>query len=379
MSSRIEEEEQAQGPEASGPSKPTGRRSLVVILAAALLAGGLSGGVVGYRVASDTSRPGLPPGNPPPTSQAPAGSVAGIVAAISPSVVSVFTRAVRRDVFLDPVPTQGAGTGIILDSEGHILTNAHVIEDAQRIEVLLSDGRAVEAKVTGTDPTTDLAVLKIEGQTLKPATLGDSNRLRVGDRVIAVGNALALEEGPTVTEGIVSALDRSINTQDGATLDHLVQTDAAINPGNSGGPLLDAAGNVVGVNTAVAGNAQNIGFAIAISPARSVVDELIRTGKIVRPFLGVSMSKVTPQVVSIERLSVQEGVLVRQVQQASPADRAGIRPGDVIVEVDAKPVADPQAVQDAIGARKPGERIDIVIARGEERLRLRPLLAERLR
>ncbi|MGH2707499.1 MAG: S1C family serine protease [Actinomycetota bacterium] len=379
MSSRIEDEEQTPGPGGPGQSKTAGGGSLALVLAVALLAGGLAGGVVGYRAASGASRSGLPPGNPPPLSQPPAGSVAGIVTAIRPSVVSVFTRAVRLDVFFDPVPTQGAGTGVILDPEGHILTNAHVIEDAQRIEVLLSDGRAVEAKVTGADPATDLAVLKIEGQTLKPAALGDSSRLRVGDRVIAVGNALALEEGPTVTEGIVSALDRSIRTEERATLDHLIQTDAAINPGNSGGPLLDAAGNVVGVNTAVAGNAQNIGFAIAISHARSVVDELIRTGKVVRPFLGVSMSKVTPQVVSIERLSVKEGALVRQVQQASPADQAGIRPGDVIVEADGKPMADPQAVQDAIGAHKPGERIDIVIARGEERLRLRPVLAERPR
>jgi S1-C subfamily serine protease len=379
MSSRMEDDEGVTGWQAPVPSRPAGRKSLAAILGAALLAGGLGGGVVASRVASDTSPPALPPGNPPPASQAPAGSVAGIVTAIRPSVVSVFARAVRLDVFLDPVPTEGAGTGIILDAEGHILTNAHVIEDAERIEVLLSDGRAVEAKVTGADPATDLAVLKVEGQELKPAALGDSNRLRVGDRVIAVGNALALDEGPTVTEGIVSALDRSIRTQDDTTLDHLIQTDAAINPGNSGGPLLDAAGNVVGVNTAVAGNAQNIGFAIAISHARSVVDELIRTGKVVRPFLGVTMTPVTPRAVAVQRLAVSEGALVTQVQRASPADQAGIRPGDVIVEVDGKKATNPEAVQDAIGARKPGERIEIVIARGEERLRLRPLLVERPR
>jgi serine protease Do len=375
MSSSREDQEQAPGSEAPRPSKAAGGRSLPLVVAVALLAGGLAGGIVGNRVASDASRPALPAGNPPPASEAPAGSLAGIVTAIKPSVVSIFTRAVRLDVFLDPVPTQGAGTGIVLDPDGHILTNAHVIEGAQRIEVLLSDGRSVEAKVTGADPATDLAVLKVEGQTLEPAALGDSNRLRVGDRVIAVGNALALE-GPTVTEGIVSALDRTIRT-DGVTLDHLIQTDAAINPGNSGGPLLDAAGNVVGVNTAVAGNAQNIGFAIAISHARSVVDELIRTGKVVRPFLGVTMTKVTPQIVSIERLSVKEGALITQVSQGSPADQAGIRPGDVIVEVDGKQVTDPQAVQDAIRSRKPGDRIDLVIARDDERLRLRPLLAER--
>ncbi|MGH9267468.1 MAG: S1C family serine protease, partial [Acidimicrobiales bacterium] len=226
------------------------------------------------------------------------------------------------------------------------------------------------------DPDSDIAVLKVNGEGLKPAPLGDSNALRVGDEVVAVGNALALPGGPTVTVGIVSALERSIRSPTGALLENLIQTDAAINRGNSGGPLLDAAGRVVGVNTAVVGGAENIGFAIAITPAQEVFNQLIAAGKVTRPFLGVTMIDVTPEVAASHNLKVKEGALVLEVVVRSPADSAGLEPGDVIVEVDGKKVTGSKGARDAIRARKPGDRMSLVVARGDKKLRMAAVLAE---
>ncbi|MGH2810671.1 MAG: S1C family serine protease, partial [Actinomycetota bacterium] len=232
-------------------------------------------------------------------------------------------------------------------------------------------------QVIGADPSSDLAVLKVDAENLKPAPIGDSSAMRVGDRVIAVGHALALPGGPTVTEGIVSALDRSISSPDGPVLRNLIQTDAAINPGNSGGPLLDSSGNVIGVNTAVAGSAQNIGFSIAISPARKLVDELLSTGKVVRPYLGVEMTDISPEIASQRNLSVRAGALLVQIVDGSPADEAGLRVNDVIVEAEGKKVSATDDVLDALLKRKPGQKIALEIARGDERLTVSAVLEER--
>jgi serine protease Do len=204
-------------------------------------------------------------------------NVGGVLARVEPSVVTVRTRSLGVDAFLQPVAEQGTGTGFVIGSNGLIATNDHVVQGAQSITVTLAGGRTLAARVVAADPAADLAVLRVAARDLPVAPLGNSSSLHVGDPVVAIGNALALPGGPTVTEGIVSALGRTIQTDDGAVLRHVIQTDAAINPGNSGGPLVDARGEVVGINTAVASSGQNIGFAIGIDGARRTIDGLLTT------------------------------------------------------------------------------------------------------
>jgi S1-C subfamily serine protease len=345
---------------------------VAALIVAALLGGILGGGIVWVILRNDPSLFSL--GS---TSRgrsvitAPPGSVAELVQRVRPSVVSVY-RQIELDIELQVDPPEGAGTGIVIDPNGYILTNAHVVEDARAIEVLLSDDRRVSARVIGSDALSDLAVLKIDAPDLKAAQLGESSRLLLGERVVAVGNALNLEGGPTVTEGIVSALGRSIETDRGV-VSNLIQTDAAINPGNSGGPLLNLAGEVVGINTAGAGGAQNIGFAIAITPAKSLIEELIRNGRIVHPFLGVEMADAS----EVRGSSVREGAVITLVVSGSGAAEAGLRPGDVIVEGDGKPILDVGDATRAIRAHKPGERMNLVIVRDGQRLPVSAMLRER--
>jgi serine protease Do len=356
---------------------PKTRRPVLAILAGVVL------GATGIALLTQcTTRQEATSNLPPVSTERPPeaaarGSIPAIVEDIKPSIAAIFTQRLARDFFFQIVPSQGAGTGIVVTEDGNILTNAHVVAGAQQVEVLLSDGRRLPARVVGADPETDLAVLKIDARGLKPAPLGDSRQLVVGNTVIAVGHALGLEGGPTVTEGIVSALDRSIMEPNGALLQNLIQTDAAINPGNSGGALVDLAGRVIGVNTAIAGEAQNIGFAIAITPAREVVDQLMRSGTVVRPFLGIQMVTLSPGIAADRDLNVREGVLIIQVVNGSPADQAGLQVDDVIVEVDGKKVTDIQGVSAGIGSRRPGDRMTIVVVRGDQMITVNPTLAER--
>jgi serine protease Do len=234
----------------------------------AVLVGGVAG-YVGGDVAADT-RASV-------TSSADVIDVRAVLAKVEPSVVRVSTRLVGLDSANQPVAEEGTGTGFVLASDGLIATNYHVVQGAQSIMVTLSDGQTLPAQVVSSDPAADLAVLHVAASNLAVAPLGNSSNLRVGDPVVAIGNALALPGGPTVTDGIVSALDRTISEDDGATLQHVIQTDAAINPGNSGGPLVDASGHVVGINTAMASEGQNIGFAIAIDGARQTIDSVLAT------------------------------------------------------------------------------------------------------
>ncbi|MBW3591431.1 MAG: trypsin-like peptidase domain-containing protein [Actinobacteria bacterium] len=235
---------------------------------------------------------------------------------------------------------------------------------------------ATQAEVVGADVHTDLAVLKVDASGLQPAPLGDSDILRVGEQVIAVGHALALPGGPTVTKGIVSALDRSIRAGE-AVLQNLIQTDAAINLGNSGGALVNGMGNVVGINTAIAGNAQNIGFAIAITPARDVFEQLISTGKVVHAFLGVQMLTLSPAIATELDLDVERGVLIDRVEPGSPAQEAGLEDGDVIVEIGGEEVTEAVDVQREVSARDPGDSIEVVVVRGSERVTVEAVLTER--
>ncbi|MFI7700105.1 S1C family serine protease [Nonomuraea sp. NPDC049480] len=270
--------EPRQSPPYPGPHAPAhrARRNGGRVLAAsvALVAVVAATGAGGYLGGRDVARASAPAVTVPATS-AGAVNAPAILAKIEPSIVTVRTRSVGVNALMEPVAEQGTGTGFVIGADGLIATNNHVVQGAQTVTVTLRDGRTSRAKVLRSDPAADLAVLRINATGLPVAALGDSSTLRVGDPVIAIGNALALPGGPTVTEGIVSALDRTVQTDAGAQLQHVIQTDAAINPGNSGGPLVDASGRIIGINTAAAGDAQNIGFAIAVNGARQTIDDLL--------------------------------------------------------------------------------------------------------
>jgi len=301
---------------------------------------------------------------------------ADIVKVAQESVVSIQTEGIVSDIFLQPVPQRGAGSGVIIDPRGYIVTNNHVVEGATQVKVMLNDGRSFDAIKANRDPATDLAVIQIDGANLPVAKLGRSESLRVGDWVIAIGNALALEGGVTVTAGIVSHTKRTIQVRNGVTLYNLIQTDTAINPGNSGGPLLNIAGEVVGINTAIAGEAQNIGFAIAITPAMPVIEQLITAGRVVRAFLGVSMVDVSSSLITRYNLTVKEGALITAVTRGTPADKAGLQRGDVVIAFDGRKITKAEQVVEIIRSHKPGDTVGITYVRGASEFKTQATLAE---
>ena len=293
-------------------------------------------------------------------------STQDLVAKVAPAVVSYVVETVSYNWFWQAVPQTGAGSGIIISSDGYIVTNNHVVEGAQRVTVTLSDGSVFAATIVGTDAQTDLAVVKIDASSLSYLHFLSNSLEQLGvlDPVVAVGNALALPGGPTWTAGVVSNLGRSIEEETGVVLNDIIQTDAAINAGNSGGPLLDAAGQVVGINVAIASNAENIGFAISTDTAIPVVQSLITQGKVVRPWLGVSVTTVTPTIQQYYHLSVDAGALIISVGSGSPADEAGLRAGDVITNMDAEDISTAAELTSAIGSHQIGDQIEIVYYRG---------------
>jgi S1-C subfamily serine protease len=247
---------------------------------------------------------------------------------VSPSVVNITSRVYRRSFFFGAYPQEGTGSGFFFDEDGHIVTNYHVVRDAQQIEVTLPDQSVYPAEVVGTDPYNDLAVIRIEApaEVLHPVVLGSSDNLRVGQRVIAIGNPFGLER--TFTTGVISSLGRIIQTEDGRALGEMIQTDAAINPGNSGGPLLDVRGRMIGVNTAIqspSGGSVGIGFAVPVNTVRRVVPVLIDNGRYPHPWLGVDSYAITPRLAQSLDLPVDRGLLVGRVYQDSGAAQAGIR------------------------------------------------------
>jgi S1-C subfamily serine protease len=263
-------------------------------------------------------------------------TTAEIVRLLEPSVVHILIEGTTFSVFGQPIPTEGVGTGFITDDEGHIVTNNHVVfidgeRAAERITVTLSDGRQFQARLVGGDRPTDLAVLKIDADNLTPARLGDTAGLQVGDDVVAIGHALDLPGGPTVTRGVVSAKERLIQ-EDPYLIPGAIQTDAPINPGNSGGPLVNMYGEVVGITTQVIrGTAEGIGFAISIDTIKPIVEELIDKGRVERGYLGINLINITPGIAEEFDLVVDSGVGIGSVQDDSPADRAGLEAGDIIV------------------------------------------------
>ena len=267
-------------------------------------------------------------------------AVTGAVGRVSPSVVNIEVhQAAGRTRSGEPRERRGGGSGFVFTPDGLILTNSHVVHDARRIEVTLADGRRMPATAIGDDPASDLAVVRVDEPGLTAAALGDSQQLRVGQLVVAIGNPYGFQS--TVTAGVVSALGRSLRSYSGRLIDDVVQTDAALNPGNSGGPLVDSAGRVVGVNTATILPAQGICFAIGINTAKFVASRLLRDGRIRRSYIGVSAQTVPihRRVVRFYDLAKESGALVLSVEENSPAKQSGLRDGDVIVALEGKPVA----------------------------------------
>ena len=316
-----------------------------------------------------------------------AGSFAGAAARALPSVVNIFTskqvRAPRSPFMDDPVfqrffgfvpdnrpqRVTNLGSGVIVSEQGYILTNHHVVEAADEIQVALADGRSLPATVVGSDPDTDLAVLRVHRAGLRAITFAKPDSLHVGDVVLAIGNPFGV--GQAVTMGIVSALGRShlgINT-----FENFIQTDAAINPGNSGGALVDAAGNLVGINSAIysrSGGNMGIGFAIPVSIARQVMEQIITKGGVTRGWLGVEVQDVTPEIADSLGLNSADGVLVAGVLRGGPADQAGIRPGDVLTKVNGKAVGDSASLLGLIAALAPGQSAALEIRRRQQVLQI---------
>lgn len=309
-----------------------------------------------------------------------------VVQTVGPAVVMITTtRLVEvNDFFLGSgyreVPA--LGSGVIFRKDGYILTNNHVISQAEKIIVVLPDGRTAGGRLIGSDPFTDLAVVKIDLKNLPAARLGDSDKLRVGQLAVAIGNPLEESLSNTVTVGVVSALGRSLRVTEGVPLRGLIQTDASINPGNSGGPLLDSDGRVVGINTAIIQEAQGIGFAIPINTAKSVASQLIQEGRVRRGGIGVKYIPFDRHIRPLaERrfrinLPVDQGLLITEVNAGGPAEKAGLKPGDVLVKVAGWEVSPQRDIREIMATMRIGQRVKVEFYRGEERLQTRVTVSE---
>lgn len=311
-----------------------------------------------------------------------------------PAVVNIFTSkkaATSPHPFMDdplfrhffgdqlddqPQRENSLGSGVIVSSQGLILTNHHVIEAADEIEVALADGRTMPARVVGTDPETDLAVLKVDVKDLPAITLARSEKVNVGDVVLAIGNPFGV--GQTVTQGIISALGRNhlgINT-----FENFIQTDAPINPGNSGGALIDTEGNLVGVNSAIysrSGGSMGIGFAIPVSLAKQVMEQIIRQGSVTRGWIGIEAQDITPELADSFKIKQTHGSLIAGVLRGSPAERAGLKPGDILLEIDGRKVLDSSTMLNLISSLKPDRKAILKIARDQKELSLPVIIGKR--
>ncbi len=316
-------------------------------------------------------------------------SLAPLVEDLSPAVVNVNIEVKAEQLnggdpleqfrfFLEPQenvapqPRQGQGSGFLISEDGYLLTNHHVVQGADKVSITFQNGDTRSAQVVGTDSRTDIALLKVEGHNLPHVQLGRSESLRVGDWVVAIGNPFGL--GHTVTAGIISGKGRALGA---GPYDDFLQTDAAINPGNSGGPLFNLNGDVVGINTAIVPRANTIGFSIPIDMVSSIIDELKTSGTVARGWLGVSVQKIDDGVATTMNLGSSEGALVGQVHESTPASRGGMKTNDVVIALDGKPIKDHEALVRAVGARHPGDPIELTIRRGPETLTLKINLEER--
>ncbi len=321
--------------------------------------------------------------------------VIGVYKRVSPAVVHIASVALAYDFFFNVIPQTGTGSGFLIDEQGHIITNNHVVEDAKSLEVTLADGTKVPATLVGRDPNNDLAVIKINvpDRTLPVIPLGDSGALQIGQLAIAIGNPFGLDR--TVTTGVISSLNRSLRAESGREMRGIIQTDAAINPGNSGGPLLNSRGEVIGINTAIfspSGGSVGIGFAIPVNTAKRLIPQLIATGRVRHPWLGIAGITLSPELARALDLPVEKGVLVAQVYPRSPAARGGLRGGqrrvrvgntilavggDIITAADGKPVESMDWLVAYLDDEKEvGQAVDLTLRRGKETVRLSVTLGE---
>lgn len=363
------------------------RASIVVLIVALCAAGGFGGGWLAAtlhpgKAAEQATSPieqmVTPDGGTVVTSDEEI--IATVAAKVSPSVVSIVTTT-GRTIY----SSQSAGTGVIVSKDGYIMTNNHVIEGAREVSVITADGTEyTDVRVVGSDPLNDIAFIRVNNVSdLKPAQLGDSSKVRIGQRVVAIGNALGQFQN-TVTSGIISATGRplvaaSYDGTNSESLTDLIQTDAAINSGNSGGPLVDLSGRVIGINTAVATDANNIGFSIPINATRGVLKGVLEHGKVEKAYLGVRYVDITPELASSEKLSSKKGAYVyadgqTAVIKGSPADKAGVRSRDIITKINQDIVGERSNMSSIIGQYQPGDEITLVVLRGGKEVTLKATL-----
>jgi 2-alkenal reductase len=377
--------------------------SLTLIIVLSLLAGGVAGGLLGATVAvwlMEQRQPlALPPATvqpsapPSPTLPASVPSVITfqeesatieVVKKVEPAVVTVVNlRMPQRDFWGDLTQPRSLGSGVVIDPQGYVVTNNHVVEGNESLSVIMASGDKKDAELVGTDAFSDLAVLYLEGDDLPAAELGDSSQLQPGERVIAIGSALG-DFRNTVTSGVISGLERSIAVDEGFALEGLIQTDTAINHGNSGGPLVNLQGQVIGINTLIIRGdsysmdvAEGLGFAIPSNTVRLVVEQLIAKGRVSRPFLGISHQEVTPRLAAYYNLAVRQGILVLQVAPATPASQAGLEVGDVIVAISGDPIDPENPFLNVLMRHQVDETVTLSVNRFGRELALEVTLGER--
>jgi len=380
----------------------TGKKLLIFVLAIILVGGSaifgaVAGGVVVYRLMSQNQPAATLPASPTAVSAVPVNSqsqtlqvntvdvetaITKAVQNVGPTVVTVVATIPSQQTFFGPTGEEtSTGSGVIISSEGYVLTNNHVVEGADKFQVIYSDGSQQDATLVGTDQYSDIAVLKVSGTIPAVATLGNSDALNPGESVIAIGSPLG-DFKNTVTVGVVSATGRSIDTGQGYTIDGLIQTDAAINQGNSGGPLVNLAGEVIAINTLIIRSsgsgtvAEGLGFAIPINTARAVADQIIQNGYVSRPYLGISWQPITPRVAAIYRLPVQYGVYITDVAANSPASKAGLQVGDIITAIDTTTLDETHAYINTLFQYSAGDMVTLTVNRNGKQIQVQATLGE---
>ncbi len=373
-------------------SRSTGWIVILVVLGILLgvVGGGVMGGLVGMYVARNSAPQiaapvpqeikAVTPGQPSVVQNLTVNTTTELIETVrkvEPAVVTVITNASGSNSFGGTV--QASGSGVVISQDGHIITNNHVVEDASSVAVIYSDGTRVNAKIVGTDPLTDIAVLKVDGQVPAFVPFGDSGALQLGEWVIAIGSPLGNYRG-SVTVGVVSGLNRKV---EGTQQEGLVQTDAAINHGNSGGPLINLAGQIVGINTLVVREsvggapAEGLGFAVPSNTVRSVAEQLIARGRIEYPFIGISYTEVTPQLAAEMNLTAKNGVIVTQVTSGSPAARGGLRTQDVVMAIDNNQINQDNSLRSILFRYRVGDQVTLTVERGGQTLKMQITLVAR--